>query len=434
MKASVPNDLDYDDDRPLIRLAHQHRLTLKPPSQSNFRVIAILCYETDDCNQPRQDDTRPSIITDDTSLAGLVSTRRQHLVIGTNGEPGGNIGGSICAERSAILQLRFIPHLHRISKLIISTDARQPIAPGMMCREFLSGTPKVPRDLPIVLVGSYCRSCSLDLSFPDNQSFSSSEEALVPLQSSCSCHQHRTPSSDTQDDDGFKFHSFKVLRTTLEQLYPYPSLYAHLTAQDASQLGGHLKTWRSVSTQAPSQTVGSSSSMTNPSSVLMDLATRAARRQHQRDRTDRPDFLHYPITYAAAVLFDDGSMAAACQKKALEYGCTLDAVCQLAHVMDDENDFDDHDETGFSQEDQMPPFRPKRKPVLLVQMDQYGLVHAPFAPARAFLSEHGYGQCRILLQTNMVQTNGATSDHALEYVQVPASDLAPLVPDNSCHS
>jgi cytidine deaminase len=430
-------DHDDDDDHSLIRLAHQHRLKLTPPSQSNFRVVAILCYEvTESNNQNDESAQRNATTTTVDRFSGALSSRNYDYVIGTNGEPGGNISGSICAERSAMLQLRFVPNVRRITKLVISTDARYPTAPGMMCREFLSGHIHVPLDLPIVLAGSVCQVCALNISFPQKSAVVSprpDESSLAALHASC---QPPTIMDDDERKDGSlnKFHSFKVLRTTLKQLYPFPSLYARLTASEATQLGGalYLKTNKSKVNRHPrgdddddeddaKTGTGDGKRSSSPSdsikfTALVELATRKARRQHERDRVDRPEFLHHPITFGAAVLFDDGTMAAAAQKKALEYGCTLDAVCQLAHAIDN----DDHDwmSSGHS----------KRTAVLLVQVDQYGVVHAPFAPARAFLLEHGHGQCRVILQSQ------AESDDGPNFIQVLASELAPLVPDNSCYS
>jgi hypothetical protein len=42
----------------------------------------------------------------------------------------------------------------------------------------------------------------------------------------------------------------------------------------------------------------------------------------------------HPVCYGAAVLFSDGTVAFASQKVVLEYGCTLDAVGQLANAID----------------------------------------------------------------------------------------------------
>ena len=60
---------------------------------------------------------------------------------------------------------------------------------------------------------------------------------------------------------------------------------------------------------------------------LLHLAQKASQR-------DSRTALH-PLRYGAAVLFSDGSTSTAYQKKALEYGCSLDAVTQLAQVIED---------------------------------------------------------------------------------------------------
>ena len=40
------------------------------------------------------------------------------------------------------------------------------------------------------------------------------------------------------------------------------------------------------------------------------------------------------VKKGSSVLFADGTPAIAWQKKALEYGCTLDAICQLAPALE----------------------------------------------------------------------------------------------------
>jgi hypothetical protein len=108
--------------------------------------------------------------------------------------------------------------------------------------------------------------------------------------------------------------------------------------------------------------------------------------------------------------FDDDMIVNGHQKKALEYGSTLDAVSQLASDIE----------------------RKSARPVALVQVDSHGMAHAPFAPARAYLSEHGYGDCRVLVHkyhhresaddnTNLIQVG--------ELVDVAVTDLAPVAPD-----
>lgn len=86
---------------------------------------------------------------------------------------------------------------------------------------------------------------------------------------------------------------------------------------------------------------------------------------------------HHPIRYSAAILFNDKTHAVSWMKKGLEYGTTLDPVSQLAHVAE-------------SQADSI-------KPVLLVQVDQFGICHAPFGGARAFLNEYGHGSIQVIV-------------------------------------
>ena len=48
------------------------------------------------------------------------------------------MGGATCAERAAMVQLRFAPP-HKLTKLVIATDSLDAISPGILCREFLAG-------------------------------------------------------------------------------------------------------------------------------------------------------------------------------------------------------------------------------------------------------------------------------------------------------
>ena len=111
---------------------------------------------------------------------------------------------------------------------------------------------------------------------------------------------------------------------------------------------------------------------------LLKFATEATvfESQHQRN-------VHL-IRYGAAVLFSDNSVSIASQKVAIEYGCTLDAVGQLATIID---------KKALQLDEETPGIRP----ILLVQCDQFGIAHPPFAQGRAFLTERGYGDCKVLL-------------------------------------
>lgn len=127
----------------------------------------------------------------------------------------------------------------------------------------------------------------------------------------------------------------------------------------------------------------------------------------------------HPIKYGAAVFFSDGSIAQAYQKQSQEYGCTLDAVTQLAS-------FIEHKIEGG-----------RIRPILLAQCDQFGIAHAPFAEARAYLSEYGHNDMFVALHNligeELIHTKNECRtekgkleiiiDHELKIVKV--KDLAP---------
>ena len=115
---------------------------------------------------------------------------------------------------------------------------------------------------------------------------------------------------------------------------------------------------------------------------------------------------NHPIQFGAAVMLEDESIITSHQSSALEYGCTLDAVSQLAPHLKDE----------------------ASPPVMLVQADQYGIAHAPFAPARSFLTEHGFEDCLVLLHATPTLDNVRDNIDQWELKEVPAADLAPNAP------
>lgn len=84
----------------------------------------------------------------------------------------------------------------------------------------------------------------------------------------------------------------------------------------------------------------------------------------------------FPVCFAAAVCFEDGRVHSVCELKGIEYGCTVDAVSLLLP------------ELLRSREEQL-------RAVCVVQVDQHGLGHAPFAAARSLLVEHGFGHVAV---------------------------------------
>ena len=440
--SGTPDEQDIGD----LISAHRYRLSITPPRQSSFRVVAILFYElssSDDDGDGRR-------------------WRRRHSVVGTNDEPC-TISGSLCAERAALLQLRFVPNLVRISRVVIVTDSSQPISPGMLCREFMSSHPAIdPATLEIVLGSAVCGRCGLDLSGPDVTS-----NSLDDLEGQC-CSVPAT--------EGTR-HDFRRTRTTLSELYPHPSPYVRLTAKEAEEVGSTYAQRTSLSFeedtlvqqlvsrgrfaaadvveedldrdmhggcyQSDSAKDESPSASTKGNAdevfVLIDADVREEKEMSLMRRRQRKLYLSkldaaryllhlaqkasqrdsraalHPLRYGAAVLFSDGSTSTAYQKKALEYGCSLDAVTQLAQAIEDQAIVDKGGESGDP------------RPVLLIQTDQFGVLHAPFAPGRAYLSEHGYGDCEIAVHGAPLKSVQGQGDVSI--VLVAVKDLTPSAPD-----
>ena len=439
---------DEEDIADLIS-THRYRLSLTPPRQSSFRVVAILFYELSDDDNDGNDQ-------------GRNANPDRHFVVGTNDEPC-TISGSLCAERAALLQLRFVPNLRRITKVVIVTDSPQPISPGMLCREFMSSHPAIdPTTLEIVLGSAVCGCCGLDLSGPDvGQSSLDGDFEGQCCSGSAAATEHAR-------------HDFRRTRTTLAELYPHPSPYVRLTAAEAEEMGStyaqrlasttekdtliqqlvsrgrfaaddvvqedldrdmHGGFYRSGSAEdelAPSSSQGSADEvlvcidgdmgeeeempMVRRRQRKMYLPKLAAARyllhlaQKASDRDSRTAL--HPLQYGAAVLFSDGSTSVAYQKKALEYGCSLDAVNQLAQAIEDKG---------------REPGAPC--PVLLAQADQFGVLHAPFAPARAYLSEHGHGNCEIAVHGEPLEKAESGEESSILVSLVAVKDLTPSAPD-----
>lgn len=373
------------EDKDDVFLSHEYRLALKTsPSQSSFRVLALLFYEeidnlSDDhhtekkalshlppwvkqeVSSSRHDDVdRRNGTNAPTSTTAIKRT----FIVGTNDEPG-YMGGAICAERSAMVQLRFLPSF-RITKLVIATDSVQPITCGMLCREFLAGHGSVPWDLPVISTARQCARCGLQ------------DEELFLKKDKAEC------------IDGHAEHSIPTLCTTIAELYPYPSPYTRLTATASVELGDRYN--------ESSKSLEDLDGLPETAKRLLELAIIEA-------KANVSDI--HPIQFGAAVMLEDESIVTSHQSSALEYGCTLDAVSQLVpHFKDDD-----------------------LRPVMIVQADQYGIAHAPFAPARSFLSEHGYQDCTVLLHESSTLDDVAKDINGWKLKEVKVSELAPNAPD-----
>jgi cytidine deaminase len=332
-------------------------------------VLALLFFETDDSNNnpSKKKSLLPPWVPQQTSDG-------RTYIVGTNDEPG-FMGGAICAERAAMVQLRFVPSF-QITKLVIATDSLEPISPGLLCREFLAGHDSVPWDVPVISAGCICRNCQ----WRDQDLFLQTKS------------QSQSPCQGDDVNTTTEHHSIPTLQTTIRQLYPYPSPYTRLTASQSIALG------EAYCEQPPAS--DEKEPLEETARRLLELAIMEAKSNISE--------LH-PIQFGAAVVFEDGTIVTSHQASALEYGCTLDAVSQLTSHITAES---------------------SHAPLLLVQADQYGIAHAPFAPARSFLSEHGYGDCRVLLHDTTASDDDDVENNvnAWKLRQVSAADLAPNAP------
>ena len=197
------------DDLLDVLLAHRYRLSLKTaPNQSMFRVVAVVFFSR--------------------------SQREERFhVVGSNDETN-SISGAICAERAALMQLRFVLDLEKVTKVIIVTDDVDHISPGMLCREFMASFKQMSYSTPIILGQAVCKKCGLNLSGKTHGSancyFDPDNLASVNGKIFDECGTKK----------GAKYpspHDFVGSITSLQDLFPYPSLYAGLSSVDAFKFG-----------------------------------------------------------------------------------------------------------------------------------------------------------------------------------------------------
>ncbi|CAK9093820.1 unnamed protein product [Durusdinium trenchii] len=144
----------------------------------------------------------------------------------------------------------------------------------------------------------------------------------------------------------------------LRELFRMPSPYRGLAQQEAkakaSALGGQVKP---------------------PEDALAAKVYQAA---FALARKQEPQTVVYPITFAAAVGFEDGEVAFAAELKGIEYGCTVDAASLLIPELQRRRG---HSDTSRAR--------------VLMQVDNFGVAHAPFSGARSLLVEHGFGDVLV---------------------------------------
>lgn len=264
-----------------VAAAHRLRQAYSGPSQSKFRVAAVLRFHRTD---------------------GSFGT-----IEAVNAEPhDANIRGAICAERAALCKFAQAEALSgsQVVRVVCVTDNARPIFPGPLCREFLA---------------SVC-----------------SEDAEVLCSGAAEPAQWSTQ--------------------RVSDLWPLPSVYSRKGQDEIKALAAEL----SPKAQVPAEA--------SPQRRAYDAALALAKKQSKQTSI-------FPVCFAAAVCCADGGVHTAAELKGVEYGCTVDAVTQLLPQMLRAKESAEAESA----------------PVAIMQVDQFGLAHAPFAAARSLLIEHGFG-------------------------------------------
>eukprot|EP01065_Artemidia_motanka_P052907 TRINITY_DN966_c0_g2_i1.p1 TRINITY_DN966_c0_g2~~TRINITY_DN966_c0_g2_i1.p1 ORF type:complete len:242 (+),score=82.28 TRINITY_DN966_c0_g2_i1:373-1098(+) len=153
-------------------------------------------------------------------------------------------------------------------------------------------------------------------------------------------------------------------RTTLGELLPHSDVYALAAVRDRM---------KPADTQKWAERFGGCCQRADaglPEEVRPALA--AARRCCSENSGDA----WHPLQLGAAVLFEDGTVESSGQAKCVEYGNTVCPVSRLQELIE----------------------RRRRRGVMpkwVLQCDQRGVLLAPYAPARAYLTEHGFGGVNV---------------------------------------
>lgn len=272
-----------------------------------------------------------------------------------------NIGAALCAERCCIGQLQLLP-ARRVRKVYIVSDADVCLTPGTLCREFLGSSPLFSRDTPFISRAPKCQPCV----------------------------------------------------TTLAELYPFPSIYDRVPRNDvldharafcsrACSGGSSARPEHSSPANGKSADAANADFVTDQMKLLAnDTERRVYSAALEATARDARDDL-FPLRYAAGVLFSDGEIRTTWQHKTLEYGSSLDPISKLIPFIE----------------------ATTATPVFMLQVDQFGILHAPAARARAYFFEFEFNGLEIPVHD---------LDGKLRRVKV--QDLVAESPDciaSSCH-
>jgi len=252
---------------------------------------------------------------------------------------------SLCAERSALTQLRMLPFSKIMGLYIVSDLIGQKLTPGMVCREFLCEF--LESDTPIYLASL---SHQLKMNVNDN---------VNGLNGT-----HSTNGIDVENE-----YQFTHRLTTLQQLYPHPSLFVHIRGSSMIEFVESLV--------KKSEKIEHFNGLSDQQIKLYKEIIK----QHKSERCVRLSSIKLsPVRLCAGVLFDDGSSATTSQNLLCEFAHSLDCVVKLMYLIEDKY----YQNVNVS---------------TIIICDQFGLCHSPSASARAHLFESGfinYQNCKFI--------------------------------------
>jgi hypothetical protein len=157
----------------------------------------------------------------------------------------------------------------------------------------------------------------------------------------------------------------EFIEITINELYPYKYLYLKQSKENileyAKDLSNNIK---SIPKEYSAKF-----------SIIYQVALESC--------NINPKFNIYPITFGAAVSYEDGQIENSWFIPSNDFSSSLDPINQLISKIE---------ERQFN-------FKNKNKPKYIVMCDQFGVCHAPFTQSRALLLEYGYDYIDILVNT-----------------------------------
>lgn len=301
-----------EDDVALCKVANERRRGLfSAPIQSNFRVYCILVIENAD--------------------------GKLEFVDGANVESG-YIGGSICAERAALSQLRMFHGKVTIKKIVVVTDSKIPLAPGMLCREFLHSYADV--STPVVCAtdsGDIVTTFTLGSIYP---------HVFI----------YRNTGRSTLLDEGAKM--------------------AALIADTVPKLG---KIADMVYSKAQQNVKLDNTEEVHP----LSLAAAVVFEDDEVEVAWQLKGVEYGCTVDPIT-----QLIRDMERRRICGFCETKTTCDV-----------NGESTKRAKVSPEAQRRFVAMPKMLVMTDQFGVAHAPFAQARSLLTEHGYGELQIIVHS-----------------------------------